>query len=102
MNNTSAGIQAGGYSASASGTAASSQQFGVSSSSSASANSGEPTPAAAPTSTLSALGAGGLGNPANEIYSLVQQLLVIDQREDALTELSKRRESFVDLAPILW
>lgn len=37
-----------------------------------------------------------------ELYALVQQLLVPDQRESALLELSKKRESFPDLAPVLW
>ncbi len=37
-----------------------------------------------------------------EIYGLVQQLLVPEQREYALTELSKRRESCSEMAPILW
>lgn len=54
-----------------------------------------------------------------ELYSLVQQLLIPEQvgnlnltidffsklfvqRESALLELSKKRESFPDLAPVLW
>jgi len=37
-----------------------------------------------------------------ELYGLVQQLLIPDQRESALLELSKKRESFPDLAPVLW
>eukprot|EP00981_Chlorochromonas_danica_P015731 scaffold14367_cov250-Ochromonas_danica.AAC.27 len=37
-----------------------------------------------------------------ELYALVQQLILPEQRENALVELSKRRESFPDLAPVLW
>eukprot|EP00744_Colponema_vietnamica_P009035 GILI01012866.1.p1 GENE.GILI01012866.1~~GILI01012866.1.p1 ORF type:complete len:319 (+),score=48.40 GILI01012866.1:78-1034(+) len=37
-----------------------------------------------------------------KIYSLVMDLAHVEKRETALLELSKRRESFVDLAPILW
>jgi hypothetical protein len=37
-----------------------------------------------------------------EKYQLVLQLTNPDTREGALLELSKRRESFGDLAPILW
>jgi CCR4-NOT transcription complex subunit 9 len=40
--------------------------------------------------------------PADELHTLVLQLIDRDQREGALLELSKRRESFPDLAPILW
>lgn len=36
------------------------------------------------------------------LHQLVLQLLNIDQRENALIELSKRRENFPDLAPVLW
>eukprot|EP00920_Eleutheroschizon_duboscqi_P026035 GHVT01064480.1.p1 GENE.GHVT01064480.1~~GHVT01064480.1.p1 ORF type:complete len:307 (+),score=25.46 GHVT01064480.1:699-1619(+) len=39
---------------------------------------------------------------AEKIYSLVQELSISEKREMALMELSKRRESFPDLAPILW
>jgi CCR4-NOT transcription complex subunit 9 len=42
------------------------------------------------------------GDSSREIYISVQQLLVADQRENALAELSKKRESFADLASILW
>jgi hypothetical protein len=34
--------------------------------------------------------------------SCVSQLTIPDQRESALLELSKKREAFSDLAPILW
>jgi CCR4-NOT transcription complex subunit 9 len=37
-----------------------------------------------------------------KIFSLVQDVLNPDLRENALLELSKRRETFEDLAPILW
>jgi len=40
--------------------------------------------------------------PTDELHSLVLQLIDRDQREGALLELSKRRENFPDLAPILW
>lgn len=40
--------------------------------------------------------------PTDELHTLVLQLFDRDQRESALLELSKRRESFPDLAPILW
>lgn len=36
------------------------------------------------------------------VYHLVQDLRVSERRELALLELSKRRESLTDLAPILW
>ncbi|KAJ1619204.1 hypothetical protein T492DRAFT_603606 [Pavlovales sp. CCMP2436] len=38
----------------------------------------------------------------DKIYALVADLTSPDQRESALLELSKRREAFADLAPILW
>lgn len=42
-------------------------------------------------------------NPrVDEVYHLVQDLRVAERREHALLELSKRRESLTDLAPILW
>lgn len=37
-----------------------------------------------------------------DLYPLVGQLTNPDQREGALLELSKKREAFTDLAPILW
>lgn len=37
-----------------------------------------------------------------EVYMLVQDLRFFERREHALLELSKRRESLTDLAPILW
>lgn len=53
------------------------------------------------------VGAGGLpsssGNTGiEELLPLVVQLTNPDQREGVLLELSKKRESFSDLAPILW
>lgn len=36
------------------------------------------------------------------LYPLIFELSVPDQRETALLELSKKREDFPDLAPILW
>jgi len=36
------------------------------------------------------------------VFQLVQDLRVSERREHALLELSKRRESLTDLAPILW
>merc|ERR1719215_754076 len=39
---------------------------------------------------------------ADEVYQHVQDLRVSERREHALLELSKRRESLTDLAPILW
>jgi len=44
------------------------------------------------------VGAGGM----EELLPLVVQLTNPDQREGVLLELSKKRESFSDLAPILW
>jgi CCR4-NOT transcription complex subunit 9 len=38
----------------------------------------------------------------DHIYALVQDLSDVDKRESALSELSKRRESYPDLAPLLW
>jgi CCR4-NOT transcription complex subunit 9 len=38
----------------------------------------------------------------DELHMLVLQLVNQDQREGVLLELSKKRESFPDLAPILW
>lgn len=37
-----------------------------------------------------------------ELYPLVLQLTNPDQKEAALLEMSKKRESFPDLAPVLW
>lgn len=37
-----------------------------------------------------------------ELYSLVKKLVDSEQRESALMELSKKREKFPDLAPLLW
>jgi CCR4-NOT transcription complex subunit 9 len=44
----------------------------------------------------------GTANNLNELYPLVLQLINVDQRESALLELSKRRENYPELAPILW
>jgi len=43
----------------------------------------------------------GNANP-NALYPLILELINPKQRESALMELSKRREQFPDLAPILW
>ena len=37
-----------------------------------------------------------------ELHALVLQLTNSEQRETALLELSKKRESFAELAPVLW
>lgn len=37
-----------------------------------------------------------------QLYPLVLELSVPEQRESALLELSKKREEFPELAPILW
>merc|ERR1712086_176937 len=37
-----------------------------------------------------------------EVYQLVLELTASEQRESGLLELSKKRESVPDLAPILW
>eukprot|EP00965_Chrysotila_dentata_P226786 6195632-Pleurochrysis_carterae.AAC.2 len=50
---------------------------------------------------LSEVAAGGQED-AEKIFLLVLELTNPEQRESALLELSKRRETFVDLAPILW
>lgn len=45
------------------------------------------------------------GQNDKELEKIVQHILNLrnpDKREEALTELSKRRESFDDLAPLLW
>lgn len=39
---------------------------------------------------------------ADEVYQFIIDLTVAAKRERALLELSRRRESFADLAPILW
>jgi len=38
----------------------------------------------------------------DKVYTFVQELRVAELRENALVELSKRREALADLAPILW
>ena len=52
---------------------------------------------AAGDASLGALGALGAG-----LLPLVLQLTNPELREGALLELSKKREAFIDLAPILW
>lgn len=37
-----------------------------------------------------------------QLYQYALNLIVSDKREAALLELSKKREAFPDLAPILW
>jgi CCR4-NOT transcription complex subunit 9 len=37
-----------------------------------------------------------------QVVQLIHDVLLPQRRESALFELSKRRESFEDLAPILW
>lgn len=39
---------------------------------------------------------------SDSLHALVLQLSIQEQRESALLELSKRREEFPELAPILW
>ena len=46
-------------------------------------------------------GAAAVGD-IKELHPLVLQLINADQRESALLELSKKRENFPDLAPVLW
>ena len=38
----------------------------------------------------------------NELCELVLNLINTEKREQALLELSRKRESFPELAPILW
>lgn len=44
----------------------------------------------------------GQGETLDDLHILVLQLVMPEQREGVLLELSKKRESFPDLAPILW
>lgn len=46
--------------------------------------------------------AGGGGDRREKLYPLVQDLIDPSRREAALLELSKHRELYPDLAPILW
>ncbi len=46
--------------------------------------------------------ASGAPGDMNELYPLVLKLTIPDQREAALLEMSKKREIFPDLAPVLW
>merc|ERR1719223_2664903 len=59
-----------------------------------------------PTATLTGGGSNATNPNSNggmeELLPLVLQLTNPDQREGVLLELSKKRESFPDLAPILW
>ncbi|GJQ14263.1 hypothetical protein GpartN1_g6054.t1 [Galdieria partita] len=41
-------------------------------------------------------------NSETRLYQLVKNLTVLENRESALLELSKKRESFPNLAPVLW
>merc|ERR1712188_361447 len=41
-------------------------------------------------------------NGMEDLLQLVHQLTNVQERETILLELSKKRESFTDLAPILW
>ena len=72
------------------------------------ANGGAPSSSGGNTGINIAPGAsnGNQNNPAigsiDELHLLVLQLVDHDQREGVLLELSKKRESFPDLAPILW
>jgi CCR4-NOT transcription complex subunit 9 len=43
-----------------------------------------------------------LPGEAKGLCILVTQLIIPEQRENALVELSKKRESYPDLAPVLW
>mmetsp|Transcript_28387 Transcript_28387/g.64939 ORF Transcript_28387/g.64939 Transcript_28387/m.64939 type:complete len:387 (-) Transcript_28387:187-1347(-) len=45
--------------------------------------------------------AGGVGDDTN-LLPLILHLTDADRRENVLLELSKRRENFADLAPVLW
>lgn len=53
------------------------------------------------TAVAGTAGSGG-GGGMDELLPLVLQLTNPDQREIVLLELSKKRENFADLAPILW
>merc|ERR1719223_514958 len=59
-----------------------------------------------PTATLTGGGSNATNPNSNggmeELLPLVLQLTNPDQREGVLLELSKKRETFTDLAPILW
>ena len=47
-------------------------------------------------------GTSGTGSDVKELHPLVLQLCAPDTRESALLELSKKRENYPDLAPVLW
>ncbi|KAA8492010.1 Cell differentiation protein RCD1-like [Porphyridium purpureum] len=54
-------------------------------------------------SGLAGAGMGGMmGSSDERVLRLVQELSVPEQREMALLELSKKRETFSDLAPLIW
>jgi len=63
-----------------------------------------PTPPHLGPGRLQGVGGAAPGRPlgSDEVYHLVQDLRISEKREHALLELSKRRESLTDLAPILW
>jgi CCR4-NOT transcription complex subunit 9 len=41
-------------------------------------------------------------NSESRLYQLVKNLTILERRESSLLELSKKRESFPQLAPVLW
>lgn len=43
-----------------------------------------------------------MSNDIKELHPLIEQLANADHRETALLDLSKKREAFPDLAPVLW
>jgi CCR4-NOT transcription complex subunit 9 len=47
-------------------------------------------------------GSGGVDATGRDPFPLVAELIHPDRREAALLELSKKRENYPDLAPILW
>jgi len=47
------------------------------------------------------IGGGGVGG-GDDLLPLILHLTDADRRENVLLELSKRRENFADLAPVLW
>jgi len=69
---------------------------------------GAPVVAVGPAAAAAALGAGASAADAHpqrgnfKLFALVMGLLQPEQREQALFELSKKREHYPDLAPTLW
>ncbi|KAF4661537.1 Cell differentiation protein RCD1 [Perkinsus olseni] len=59
-------------------------------------------PVMQPVDRANAVAAAASQAEKEKIYLLVLDLTIPEKREQALLELSKRRESFPDLAPILW